>query len=137
MTPAVFLAVLSVASTSATAQFTQDNVAASVPAIRILSQKFQMDQRGNYLYAYKQSNGQIMREVGRVQRGPQKATGSLTQQGEFQFVGDDGQTYQLSYTADEGGFQPQASHLPVAPAQIPEYDLLRQQHPELFWAERL
>ena len=74
-------------------------------------------------------------EEGRVYPGPQPETGSLTQQGNFQFVADDGNTYQISYVADEGGFQPQGAHLPVAPAQIPEYEQLRRDHPELFWAE--
>ena len=67
--------------------------------------------------------------------GPEPETGSITQQGSFQFVGDDGNTYQISYVANEGGFQPQGAHLPVAPAQIPEYEQLRREHPELFWAE--
>ncbi|XP_043203392.1 endocuticle structural glycoprotein SgAbd-3-like isoform X2 [Amphibalanus amphitrite] len=67
--------------------------------------------------------------------GPEPETGSIIQRGSFQFVGDDGNTYQISYVANEGGFQPRGAHLPVAPAQIPEYAQLRQEHPELFWAE--
>ena len=128
----MLIVVLAVAAASP--QLTQDPTRAAGPDIRILSQKFRMDLDGNYLYAYKQSNGQIVKEVGTVQRGAVPGTGSLTQQGEFQFIGEDGQTYHVSYTADEGGFQPQGAHLPQPPAQIPEYELLRQEHPELFWA---
>ena len=72
-------------------------------------------------------------ERGQVYPGPEPETGSIRQEGSYQFVVD-GVTYQISYVADEGGFQPQGD-LPQAPAQIPEYELLRQQHPELFWAE--
>ena len=76
-------------------------------------------------------------EVGRFQAGPERETGTLSQQGSYQFVGDDGNTYTVSYVADERGFQPQGAHLPVAPAQIPEYAQLRAEFPQLFWAEGL
>ena len=74
-------------------------------------------------------------EIGRVLPGPVPETGSLDQQGSYQYVGDDGITYQITYTANEAGFQPQGDHLPQPPAQIPEYQQLRREHPELFWAE--
>ena len=74
-------------------------------------------------------------EVGEAQPGPLPETGGLSKRGSYSYVGDDGNTYRVDYTAGERGFQPQAAHLPVAPAQIPEYDQLRREHPELFWAE--
>ncbi|XP_043242044.1 endocuticle structural glycoprotein SgAbd-8-like [Amphibalanus amphitrite] len=110
-------------------------VSAQQPQIRIISQKFDQDPYGNYEYGYEQDNGQKVQEVGRVQPGPQPDTGSLEQQGSYEYISDDGNTYRVDYLANEGGFQPQAAHLPVAPAQIPEYAQLRQEHPELFWAE--
>lgn len=36
-------------------------------------------------------------------------------QGGFQYTGDDGQIYSVSYAAGAGGFQPQGAHLPTAP----------------------
>ena len=74
-------------------------------------------------------------EQGQVYPGPEPETGSIEKQGNFRFVGDDGNTYEITYVAGENGFQPQGAHLPVGPQQIPEYEQLRQEHPELFWAE--
>ena len=74
-------------------------------------------------------------EVGRVTPGSQPETGTLEQQGSFEFRADDGNTYSVTYVANENGFQPQGAHLPVAPAQIPEYEQLRREFPQLFWAE--
>ena len=107
-------------------------VAAPQKEVRTLSQKFETDPQGNYEYQYALDNGQAVEEVGRVQAGPEPETGTISQQGSFTFVGDDGITYTVSYLADEGGFQPQAAHLPVAPPQIKEYAELRSKHPELF-----
>ncbi|XP_037083701.1 larval cuticle protein 65Ag1-like [Pollicipes pollicipes] len=133
MTLIVFAAVLAVAA--AAPQGFQQNFPGSQPQVRIVSQRFEQDPQGNYEYGYDQDNGQIVSETGRVFPGPEPGTGSLSQQGSFQFVSDDGQTYQVSYVADEGGFKPEAAHLPVAPTQIPEYAQLRIDYPELFWAE--
>ncbi|KAF0313627.1 Larval cuticle protein 65Ag2 [Amphibalanus amphitrite] len=134
----MFVALLLVAAASAAPQFDPQftsPIQPFQPEVRILSQKFEQDQIGNYEYGYQQDNGQQVQEVGRVAPGSQPETGTLEQQGSYEFIGDDGNTYRVDYTANEGGFQPQAAHLPVAPAQIPEYAQLRQEHPELFWAE--
>ncbi|XP_037090884.1 uncharacterized protein LOC119111163 [Pollicipes pollicipes] len=89
-------------------------VKSGLPEIRILSQRFDQDPNtGNYEYSYEQDNGQAAAETGQVYPGPVPETGSITQQGNYQFVGDDGSTY-----------------------QIPEYEQLRIEHPELFWAEQ-
>lgn len=40
-------------------------------------------------------------------------------QGGYQYTGDDGQIYSVSYAAGQGGFQPQGAHIPTSPP-IPE-----------------
>lgn len=51
-------------------------------------------------------------EVGREADGIQA-------QGGYAYVGDDGQTYNVRYTADANGFQAQGAHFPTPPP-IPE-----------------
>ncbi|XP_037074436.1 putative mediator of RNA polymerase II transcription subunit 12 [Pollicipes pollicipes] len=138
-----FALVFLVAAAAAAPQFkdfnqdfnSQQFISSGQPKVRILSQRFEQDQNGNYEYGYEQDNGQRVEEVGRVQPGSQPETGSISQQGSYEFVGDDGNTYKVSYVADENGFQPQGAHLPQPPAQIPEYEQLRRDYPQLFWAE--
>ncbi|XP_039759611.1 hornerin-like [Pararge aegeria] len=66
----------------------------------------------SYLYSYETSNGISVEESG-------VATNGVKAQGGFSYTGDDGQSYSLTYTADENGFQPQGEHLPT-PHPIPE-----------------
>merc|ERR1712106_502086 len=106
------------------------------PEVRILSQSFDQDDQGSYQFAYELYNGQRAEEAGRSIPGPEPETGSIDISGSYSFVGDDGVTYSVTYTSNEGGFAPVADHLPQAPAQIAEYAQLRIDHPELFWAEQ-
>ncbi|KAF0290452.1 Larval cuticle protein LCP-14 [Amphibalanus amphitrite] len=105
------------------------------PLVKILSQSFDQDDQGSYQYAYELDNRQRADEAGQSIPGPEPETGSIDVQGSYTFLADDGNTYSVSYRANEGGYQPEADFLPVAPSQIPEYAQLRQEHPELFWAE--
>ncbi|CAD7003079.1 pupal cuticle protein Edg-78E [Ceratitis capitata] len=65
---------------------------------------------GSYNYQFETSNGISAQESG---VGGYYATGSS------QYYSPEGQLIQLTYTADENGFQPQGAHLPTPPP-IPE-----------------
>lgn len=61
---------------------------------------------GSYNYQFETTNGIAAQESG---VGAYYATGSSS------YYAPDGQLIQLSYTADENGFQPQGAHLPTPP----------------------
>ncbi|OWR54752.1 cuticular protein RR-1 motif 18 [Danaus plexippus plexippus] len=66
----------------------------------------------NYHYAYETENGIKAQEAGHAGKSTQA-------EGAFSYTGDDGQTYTVTYTADEHGFHAQGAHLPTSPP-IPE-----------------
>ncbi|CAG9127509.1 unnamed protein product [Plutella xylostella] len=70
----------------------------------------------NFSYSFETSNGISAEESG-------VATNGVMAQGAFAYTGDDGQSYRVTYTADENGYQPRGDHLPTPPP-IPE-EILR------------
>lgn len=69
-----------------------------------------------FSYSFETSNGISAEESG-------VATNGVQAQGGYSYTGDDGQTYRITYTADENGYLPQGDHLPT-PHPIPE-EILR------------
>ncbi|XP_014246911.1 pupal cuticle protein 36-like [Cimex lectularius] len=87
----------------------------SGPVIPILSYQNNPNHGdGSYSYSYETGNGIKAQESGH-QTGPE----SQAAQGSYTYTGPDGQTYTVTYTADENGFQAQGAHLPTPPP-IPE-----------------
>ncbi|KAI8118280.1 Pupal cuticle protein Edg-78E [Lucilia cuprina] len=68
---------------------------------------------GSYNYEYASSNGLDVSETG---------VGSSYASGSYAYTSPEGQPIQLSYTADENGYQPRGDHLPTPPP-IPDYIL--------------
>ncbi|NP_001166731.1 cuticle protein 3-like [Bombyx mandarina] len=62
----------------------------------------------SFRYNYETENGIKAEEQGREVDG-------IEAQGGFQYTGDDGQVYAISYAAGQGGFQAQGAHIPTAP----------------------
>lgn len=72
---------------------------------------------GSYRYAYETDAG-----VKVTEQGVQKIDGevqTLAVAGSYSYPAPDGTVVQLTYVADENGFQPTGDHLPVPPA-VPE-----------------
>ncbi|XP_017102552.2 larval cuticle protein 65Ag1 [Drosophila bipectinata] len=68
----------------------------------------------NFKYNWETSDGQAAQAAGQLKNiGSENEAISVT--GSYRFVADDGVTYEVTYIADENGFQPQGAHLPVAP----------------------
>ncbi|CAH1975459.1 unnamed protein product [Acanthoscelides obtectus] len=66
---------------------------------------------------YETENGIAAQEQGRPRQvGPELA---VVAQGAFSYTAPDGTPIQVTYIADENGFQPQGAHLPIPPP-IPE-----------------
>lgn len=61
---------------------------------------------GQYQYEYETGNGIVAKESGLAAK---------TVQGSYSYTAPDGTPVQMTYVADENGFQPTGSHLPVAP----------------------
>ncbi|VVC96187.1 unnamed protein product, partial [Leptidea sinapis] len=72
-----------------------------------------------YHYAYETSDGTKAEQDGQVIPGAVPEEGSLKVSGSYSYIADDGQTYSVSYIADENGFRPIGDHLPTPPP-IPE-----------------
>ncbi|KAG7301212.1 hypothetical protein JYU34_014096 [Plutella xylostella] len=84
----------------------------------ILKMENEADEQG-FRYAYETSDGTKAEAQGKVIPGAKPEEGSLQVSGSYSYIGEDGQTYTVTYTADENGFQAQGAHLPTPPP-IPE-----------------
>ena len=78
--------------------------------IRILSQKSDIQPDGSYQYSYETENGIAAGESG---------VGGVAANGFQQWTSPEGLPVQIQYRADENGYQPQGSVLPVGPAPPP------------------
>ncbi|KAH8364469.1 hypothetical protein KR084_007230 [Drosophila pseudotakahashii] len=68
----------------------------------------------SFKYDWETSDGQAAQAQGQLKNiGSENE--AIAVQGSYRFVGDDGVTYEVTYIADENGFQPSGAHLPVGP----------------------
>lgn len=87
---------------------------------------------GSYNFGYETGNGIQVQEEGHLNNAGTESV-ILEAQGSYSYTDPDGQSYQISYIANENGFQPQGAHLPTAPPIPPEIQRALQyiaEHPE-------
>lgn len=65
--------------------------------------------------SYETANGISAQEQGQVKNAGNEEAEALEAQGSFKYTADDGTPVELSYVANENGFQPQGSHIPTPP----------------------
>lgn len=65
----------------------------------------------SYKFSYETSDGVKRQEEGALQNVGTE-TESIVVKGSFSWIADDGQTYTVTFVADENGFQPEGAHLP-------------------------
>jgi len=91
---------------------------AKAPPATIVSQTQSLDASGTYAFQYETSDGTKQDQAGVLKdiqnEGAEPGKG-ISMTGSYTFVGDDGQTYTVTYIADENGFQPSGAHLPTPP----------------------
>ncbi|KAF7287144.1 larval cuticle protein LCP-17-like [Rhynchophorus ferrugineus] len=81
---------------------------------QILKSDFDIQPEGSYQYAYETDNGIAAQEQGNIQpQGPEQAIKSVS--GSFQFLTPENEQIQVSYIADENGYQPSGNALPTPP----------------------
>nr|CAI5833502.1 unnamed protein product [Callosobruchus analis] len=83
--------------------------------IPILRQDQEIDFDGSYNYGYETGNGIVAEEQGYLKNAGQPEQEAQVAQGQYQYTSPEGQIIQLTYVADENGFQPQGEHLPTPP----------------------
>ena len=67
-----------------------------------------------FSFSYKSGDGTQVNEQGALKPNAKGDDLVLVKQGSYSFTSDDGKIYETSYTADENGFHPKGSHLPVS-----------------------
>ncbi|XP_037780451.1 cuticle protein AMP1A-like [Penaeus monodon] len=89
--------------------------------VAILRDERVIEDDGRYNFDMEAANGIVISES-----GSPGDEGAINSAGSFSYTAPDGTDVHLQYVADEGGFQPQGDHLPVAPAfphPIPDFVL--------------
>ncbi|XP_072395443.1 endocuticle structural glycoprotein SgAbd-2-like isoform X1 [Diabrotica undecimpunctata] len=81
---------------------------------RIISGDADVNTDGSYKWSFQSDNGISAQEVGQTKNANSQEPIEEAQ-GNFQYTAPDGSPIQVSYIANENGFQPNGAHLPVAP----------------------
>ncbi|CAH2096419.1 unnamed protein product [Euphydryas editha] len=115
-----FLVALAVAVACATADVSHILKSTEYTA-PILKYNYDSHPEGHFEYNYETGNGIVVHSDGTV-KNPNTENAALEIKGSVKYTAPDGTPVNFEYVANEGGFQPVGSHIPVGPA-IPEHVL--------------
>ncbi|XP_042236427.1 larval cuticle protein 65Ag1-like [Homarus americanus] len=118
------LIVLTCVAAVALASPVYDQHSAETPKI-LVDERHIADDASYYNFQVETEDGITRQESGAtIKEG--SAEGAVAQSGSVSFTLPDGQQFEMTFVADENGFQPQSSFLPVAPEfphEIPQFVL--------------
>lgn len=107
-------AILALAAVASAQQFSNEQ-----PPIAILRQSSDASPDGSYAFSFEAENGIAAQESGAPGPLNEEGQAAVVAQGQYRYTAPDGTPVDISYVANENGFQPQGSHIPVPPP-IPE-----------------
>ncbi|XP_026276585.1 endocuticle structural glycoprotein SgAbd-8-like [Frankliniella occidentalis] len=70
---------------------------------------------GSYKWSYETGNEIVAEEEGYLKNAGKEGEEAQTAKGRYAYTAPDGTRIELTYIADENGFQPQGAHLPTPP----------------------
>ncbi|XP_042893834.1 cuticle protein AMP1A-like [Penaeus japonicus] len=97
-------------------------VAQAAEVVPILRDDRVQEEDGRYNFDIETGDGITASESG----SPDGPEGAIVASGHFSYTAPDGSLIEVTYVANEDGFQPEGAHLPVAPAfphEIPQFVL--------------
>ncbi|RZF39147.1 hypothetical protein LSTR_LSTR005775 [Laodelphax striatellus] len=81
--------------------------------IPVISRFEERNVDGSFSQRYQTGDGQTVSESGVTKRNHENDGNVIVKTGSYQYTSPEGITYTVQYTADEFGFHPTGSHLPV------------------------
>ncbi|KAJ8966156.1 hypothetical protein NQ317_001105 [Molorchus minor] len=91
---------------------------ASEPIAIVKYDNEEVNSDGSYQWSLETANGIVAQEQGQL-KNPGTDSEALEVQGSYKYTAEDGTPIEVSYLANENGFQPQGAHLPTAPPVPP------------------
>lgn len=89
----------------------------SLPLVPRQNHYYQRSSKSLYSYNYNTDIGIQVQEYGHLNNVGTKQE-ALEVRGSYNYTDNDGNTFQISYIANENGFQPKGTHLPTVPPLI-------------------
>lgn len=93
----------------------------------IVSQESEVLPEGKYHYKFETSDGTKAEQDGELHGTGEEAGNAI--HGSYTYHSDDGQTFNVEYTADENGYQPHGEHIHAIPELIQRALTYIEQHP--------